>query len=78
MAERFDPWSICINEYDTIYVVDYLKGMIHLLSASDGTVIKQFDPRYYGIDNIFAVKFHDKRLYVEHKGSKSKYVIATV
>ena len=75
MGERFDPWSICFSENDNIYVADYLQGIIHLLSASDGTVIKQFDPRYYRIHNIFAVRFHDQRLYVEHKSSKSKYAI---
>ena len=75
MGERFDPWSICFNESDTIYVADYLQRMIHLLSASDGTVIKQFDPRYYRIHSIFAVRFHDRRLYVEHNSSKSKYAI---
>ena len=75
MGERFDPWSICINEHEAIYVADYLQDTIHVLSAVDGTVIKRFEPQNYGIRRIFAVRFHDHRLYVEHKSSKSKYAI---
>ena len=75
MGERFDPWSICINEHEAIYVAHYLQDTIHVLSTVDGTVIKRFEHRSYGIHNIFAVRFHDHRLYVEHKNSKSKYAI---
>ena len=38
------------------------------MSASDGTVIERFDVgSFYGIKNIFCVRFHDQHLYVEHK-----------
>ena len=75
MGKRFDPWSICINEHDAIYVAGYLQDTIHVLSAVDGVVMKRFEARNYGIHNIFAVRFHDHRLYVEHKSSESKYAI---
>ena len=78
MGEQFKPRTICTNDNDTVYVADFGQGTIHLLSPSDGTVIKCFDLRNYGIYNIFGVRIHDHHLYVEHVilGSKSKYAIS--
>ena len=76
MGEKFEPWTICTDANDTVYVADFGQRKIHLLSASDGTLIKQFDCRNYDIHNIFAVRFHDQHLYEEHKIPKSKYAIS--
>ena len=78
MGEEFEPWSICTDANDTVYVADFIQRKIHLLSASHGTLVKQFDCRNYDIYNIFGVRFHDQHLYVEHviPGSKPKYAIS--
>ena len=79
MGEKFLPLSICTDDDGTLYVADFGLSIIHLLYATDGTVIKQFNiGRYHGIVNIFAVRFHDQHLYVERKrkilgGSMRKY-----
>ena len=73
MGEEFRPYSICTGDDNTIYVADTGLHKIHLLSASDGTVIKQFEPARNM--NIIAVKFHDQHLYVEHD-QKPKYAIS--
>ena len=77
MGKKFKPWSICTDQNDCAYVADFGQKKIHLLSASDGTVIKTFDVgRYCGIYNIFAVRFYDQHLYVEHKYEvKREYAI---
>ena len=68
MGEKFQPWSICIDQNNCAYVADYFQRKIHLLSASDGTVIKRFDlGNYYGMLSIFTVRFHNQHLYVERK-----------
>ena len=66
MGEKFYPWSICIDQNNTIYVADIDQRMIHLMSAADGSVIKQINGNKYGISNIVTVRFHDQHLYVEH------------
>ena len=67
MGKTLKPWSICTDQAGCAYVADYDQKKIHLLSASDGTVIKQFDCRNYGIYNVFTVRFHDQHLWVEYK-----------
>ena len=68
MGEKFKPCSICTEQKDCAYVADYEQHKIHLLSAVDGTVMKQFDVGgYYGILYIFTVRCHDQYLYVEQK-----------
>ena len=76
MGEKFFPWSICTDQNNCAYVADFGQDKIHLLSASDGAVLKQFDSRNFGISNIFTVRFHDQYLYVEHKIYDSKYAIS--
>ena len=76
MGEKFRPWSICTDENNTAYVADFGQDKIHLLSATDGTLIKLFDCRNYDIYNIFCVRFHDQHLYVEHKIPNSHYVVS--
>ena len=67
MGEKFDPLSICTDQNNCAYVADYRQHEIHLLSASDGTLIKRFDVgSQYGIVNIFAVRFYNQHLYIEH------------
>ena len=67
MGERFDPYKICTDDDNTVYVADFGSGKIHLLSPSDGTVIKRFDVGgFYGIKKIVAVRFYNQHLYVEH------------
>ena len=80
MGDKFNPWSICTDHNDTVYVADFNQRMIHLLSAADGAVIKQINYNNYGINNIFTVRFHDQHLYVEHAipGSKLKYAISKI
>ena len=79
MGDTFQPWGICTDQNDRAYVADFGERKIHLLSASDGTVIKRFDvDSYYGFANIFCVRFHDQHLYVEHKiheGNVQEYAI---
>ena len=81
MGTKFKPWSICTDGNDCAYVADFGEEKIHLLSASDGTLIKQFDvDSYYGIQNVFTVRFHDQHLYIEWKNQQknqkvNKYVI---
>ena len=77
MGEKFDPWSICTDEENTVYVTDFKQIMVHLLSAEDGSVIRSIDTRHYGMRNLIAVRFHDQHLYVEHKRESAKrYVIS--
>ena len=76
MGKEFKPYSICTDQNECAYIADFNQQMIHLLSATDGTVIKRFDPGNFGIRNIFTVRFHDQHLYVEHKIDDSKYAIS--
>ena len=57
-------------------MADFKQRMIHLLSATDGVVIKRFDCRNYDINNLITVRYHDQHLYVGHKIPKSKYAIS--
>ena len=66
MGEEFKPWSICTDQNDRAYVADFSRDKIYLVSASDGSVLKQFDSINLGICNIFTVRFHEEHLYVEH------------
>ena len=66
MGEEFKPWSICTDQNNCAYVADFRQNKIHVLSASDGEVLKRFDGGNYDICNIFTVRFHDDHLYVEH------------
>ena len=75
MGEKFKPYTICTDQNDCAYVADFGQDKIHLLSTTDGTVLRRIDGRNYGIDNIFGVRFHDQHLYVEHKINMSKYAI---
>ena len=79
MGQEFYPWSICTDQNDCIYVADNGQDKIHLLMATDGTVIKRFDVgSYYGIQNVFTVRFHDQHLYIEwkiHTEKVKKYAI---
>ena len=75
MGEKFDPWSICTDENNTVYVADFFQKAIHLLSAEDGSVITSIDARHYAMWNLIAVRIHDEHMYVEHK-SDDKYVIS--
>ena len=61
MGEKLRPLSICTDDKDTIYVADFSQRKIHLLSASDGSVIKWPYPGNLGVRNIFTVRFHDTR-----------------
>ena len=77
MGERFEPWCICTDDDNTIYVADFKQQMIHLLSAVDGSVITSIDTRHYGIGNLVAIRIHDQHLYVEHYADFGyKYVIS--
>ena len=78
MGENFKPWSICTDQNNCAYVADYRQNKIHLLSASDGSVLKQFNGENIDIINIFTVRFHDEHLYVEHyqAGSNPNYTIS--
>ena len=76
MGEEFEPWTVCTNKNDTVYVADFKQQMIHLLSATDGAVIKRFDCRNYDIYNLITVRHHDQHLYLGHKIPKSKYTIS--
>ena len=75
MGEEFEPRSICTDDDNTVYVADYSQNKIHLVSASDGTMVKCIDPGNYGIFNTFTVRFHDQHLYVEHRIPEQKYAI---
>ena len=67
MGNKFKPYSNLHGlKNDCVYVADHGQNKIHLLSATDGTVIKRFDPGNLSIRNIFSVRFHDQHLYVEH------------
>ena len=77
MGEKFYPYTICTDQNGCAYVADNGQDKIHLLSVSDGTVIKRFDVgSNYGIRNVIAIRFHDHHLYVEHKIPNSKYAIS--
>ena len=68
MGEKFKPWSICTDQNNCVYVADNRQTSIHLLSASDGTVIKQYDVgSFYGLKNIFGIRIYDQHLYIQHK-----------
>ena len=79
MGEEFWPWSICTDEDNTVYVADFCQDKIHLLLATDGSVIKQIDVGgFYGINNIVCVGFHNQHLYIEwklHTEKVKKYAI---
>ena len=78
IGDKFYPWSICTDDNNTVYVADFGQRMIHLLSVTDGAVIKQIYSKNYGIYNILTVRFHDQHLYVEHipPAVGSKYAIS--
>ena len=76
MGEKFFPWGICTNDDNTVYVADFGQNRIQFLQATDGTLLKYFDPGSCGVYNIFTVRFHDQHLYVEHKICYYKYVIS--
>ena len=76
MGDDFFPWSICTDDENKIYVADFGQRKIHLLSTTDGVVLKQFDGRNFGISDLFTVRFHDLHLYVEHWIRESKYAIS--
>ena len=66
MGKKFNPWSICTDKDNTVYVADFDQNMIHLLSAEDGSVITSINAGYYGMWNLVTVRFRDQHLYVEH------------
>ena len=75
MGKEFNPWSICTDDNDTIYVADHNQNMIHKLSTEDGSVITCIDVRQYGIVNPFTVRVQNEYLYVEYyenPGDKNK------
>ena len=72
----FYPSSICTDENDCAYVADFGQNKIHVLSTTDGAVIKRFNVKYYDLFDLFAVRFHDQHLFVEHKIPGSKYAIS--
>ena len=76
MGEKFYPWSICTDQNDYAFVADFGQNNIHLLSASDGAMLKQFDGGNLGIYDIFTVRFNNEHLYVEHHIPGSKYAIS--
>ena len=76
MGKSFSPSSICTDQNDCAYVADFGQSKVHVLSATDGTVIKRFDGKYYGLFDLFAVRFHDQHLFVEYKIPGSKYAIS--
>ena len=76
MGEKFEPYSICTDQNNCAYVADFGQYKIHLLSTSDGSTLKLFKPENFGVWNIFAVRFQDQHLYVEHKIHDSKYAIS--
>ena len=77
MGEKFEPWSICSDDDNTVYVADYWEDRICLLSAEDGSVIKSIDARHYRIENLIAVRFQDQHLYIEHYTTpRYKYAIS--
>ena len=76
MGKSFYPSSICTDQNDCAYVADFGQSKIDVLSTADGAVIKRFDGKYYGLFDLFAVRFHDEHLYVEHKIPGSKYAIS--
>ena len=77
MGEKFDPWSICTDEGNAVYVADFGQIKIHLLSTEDGSVITSIDAGHYEIWNLVAVRFHHQHLYVEYYTDPGyKYVIS--
>ena len=66
LGKIFNPWSICTDEDNTVYVTDFDQNMIHLLSAEDGSVIRSIDASRYGMGNLVTARIHDKYLYIEH------------
>ena len=77
MGEKLYPWSICTKEdSNTVYVADFGQNRIQFLLATDGTLLKYFDPGSCGVYSIFTIRFYDKYLYAEHKIRYYKYVIS--
>ena len=77
MGEKFEPWSICTDDDNVVYVADFSQDMIHRLSPEDGSTISSVDLERHGIIAPFTVKFHDHCLYVEHdKYPHEKYAIS--
>ena len=78
MGEEFFPWSICTDQTNCAYVADFGQRMVHLLSATDGTIIKCFHLDAYDIKDIFTIRIYDQHLYLEHvivKEKPKKYAI---
>ena len=76
MGKSFYASSICTDQNDYAYVADFGQSKVHVLSATDGTVIKRLDGKYYCLFDLFTVRFHDQHLFVEHKIPGSKYAIS--
>ena len=73
MGEKFKSWSICTDDDISLFVSDMGQSKIHLLSAAEGSIVKSFHTEFYGIRNIFTVRFQDQHLYLEHKIVKKKW-----
>ena len=77
MGEKFFAWGIWTkDDSNTVCVADFGQNRIQFLQATDGTLLKYFDPGSYGVYGIFTVRFHDQHLYVEHKIRNYKYQIS--
>ena len=60
MGKKFDPYSICPDQTDTaIYVSDFGKHMLHILSVEDGSVVASVSLVQWGIKPPTCVRAHD-------------------
>ena len=71
------PWSICIDENNTVYVADTYRCRIHILSGEDGSTIRSINLRPYDVWYPGCVRVYDQNIYIGYvDNSRKKYQIS--
>ena len=73
MGKKFDPYSICPDQTDNaIYVSDFGKHMLHILSVDDGSVVTSVSLVQWRIVPPTCVRAHDNDVYITHRDDKKQ------
>ena len=73
MGKECCPWSICTDRINnTIYVADFVKHKLFLLSPEDGTITDSVDLRQFDVIKPFCVRIEGDFIYVSHVGRSRK------
>ena len=77
MGEEYLPSSICTDGNNTVYVADWVRPRIHILSREDGSVIRSINLKPYGIRRPTCIDVWNEHIYIGHMDkSVKKYQIS--